>query len=95
MIPFAITHAIDLKLISSSHSSVSFSRALHYVCSLGSSEFTLKGLLKQGACLEIRNEASMSPLMIAVKANNLKTAAILVQAGADMMAENEKGISTF
>ena len=72
-----------------------FSRALHYICSLGASDFTLKGILEQGASLQLLNENSMSPLMVAVKSNNLKTTAILLQAGADIMAKNEKGKPTF
>lgn len=63
--------------------------ALHYICRLGSSEFTVKSLLEHGACVNVLNEESMSPLMVAVKDNNLKMAAILLQAGASMTKEND------
>lgn len=77
----------DVKLTSQSVGEVS---ALHHASLWGDPEM-LKLLIEAGAEVDARTESGLTPLMMAVRHDNLDNLKTLLRAGADLAAEDQDG----
>jgi hypothetical protein len=69
--------------------------ALHYAASTTCDARVIKYLLKIGFDVNAANDEFNTPVFMAVLANNQKSAAILIQNGADLNCRNNHGFMPF